>query len=93
MNLCVCSQWEMVYWLVLCCSKIGTCVPSYGSSCFQKTSCHLDCIFVQGLMKGNFYTGRGKSFLQCEFIGSRWTTQILRHSMKLVNLLLEHNEF
>ena len=64
-----------------------------GWPCFQKTSCYLDCIFVQGLMKGNFHTGRGKSFLQCEFIGSRWTTQILRHSMKLVNLLLEHNEF
>ena len=30
-------------------------------------------------MKGNFYTGKGKSFLQCEFIGSRYT-QMLRHS-------------
>ena len=31
-------------------------------------------------MKGNFYTGREKSFLQSEFIGSRWITQIVRHS-------------
>ena len=46
---------------------------------FQKISCQLDRIFVQGLMKEDFYTGRGKSFLQCEFIGFRWITQILRH--------------
>ena len=45
----------------------------------QKTSGHFDCIFVQGVMKGNFHTGREKSFLQCEFIGSRWITQIVRH--------------
>ena len=31
-------------------------------------------------MKGNFHTGREKSSLQCEFIGSRWITQIVRHS-------------
>ena len=36
--------------------------------------------FVQGLMKGDFHTGRGKSFLQCEFFGSRWIMQIVRHS-------------
>ena len=46
----------------------------------QKPSGQLDCIFVQGLMKGNFHTGREKSFLLCEIIGSRWTTQIVRHS-------------
>ena len=31
-------------------------------------------------MKGNFHTGRGKSFKECECIRSRWITQILRHS-------------
>ena len=31
-------------------------------------------------MKGNFHTDRGKFFVQCEFIGSRWITHILRHS-------------
>ena len=46
----------------------------------QKTSGQFDCIFVQGLMKGNFRTGREISFLRCEFIGSRWITQIVGHS-------------
>ena len=87
MNLCASSQWEMVYWLGLCCSKIGACVLSYGWPCFQKTSGQFDCNFVQGLTKGNFYTGRGKSFLQCEFIGF----QMDYTQTKLVNLLLEHN--
>ena len=77
MNLCASSQWEMVYWLVLCCNKIGACVLSYEWPCFQKTSGQFDCIFVQGLM---FHTGRGKFFMQSEFIGSRWITQIARHS-------------
>ena len=49
----------------------------------SKNICQLDCIFGQGLMKENFYTGRGKSILQGEFIGSRWITQILRHSNKV----------
>ena len=31
-------------------------------------------------MKGNFHSVREKSFLQCEFIGSRWIKQIVRHS-------------
>ena len=74
MNLCASSQWEMIYLLVLCCYKIGACVLSYGWSCFRKTSGLFDCIFVQSLGNGNFCTGWGKSFLQCEFIGSRWIT-------------------
>ena len=28
----------------------------------------------------HLHTSRGKSFLQCEFIGSRWVTQTIRHS-------------
>ena len=76
-NLCASSQWEMVYWLVLCCYKIGACVLSYGWPCFQKTSGQFDCIFVQGL---TFDAGREKFFMQSE------DTQ-----MKLVILLLEHN--
>ena len=44
----------MVYWLVLCCYTIGACVLSYGWPCFRKTSGQFDCIFVQGLGKGNF---------------------------------------
>ena len=47
---------------------------------FKKTSGQLDCISMQGLTKGHFHTGTGKNFLQCEFIGSRWITQIIRHS-------------
>ena len=31
-------------------------------------------------MKGNFHTGKEKSFIQCELVGSRWITQIVRHS-------------
>ena len=46
----------------------------------KKTSGQFDCIFVQGLTKGNFHKGRGTSFLQCEFIGYRQITQIIRHS-------------
>ena len=46
----------------------------------QKPSGQFNCIFVQGLMKGNFHTGLEKSFLLSEFIGSRWITQIVRHS-------------
>ena len=65
---------------VLCSNKIGACVLSYGWPCFQKASGQFNCIFVQGLMKRNFHTGMGKSFLQCEFIGSKWIIQILRHS-------------
>ena len=64
MNLCVSSQWEMVYWLVLCCYKIGACVLSYGWPCFRKTSVLFDCIFVQDLGNGNFCTCWGKSFLE-----------------------------
>ena len=50
-----------------------------GGHAFKKTSGPFDCIFVQGPM---FYTGREKSFMQSE------ETQI-----KLVILLLEHDEF
>ena len=47
----------------------------------SKTSAQFDCIFVQGhMLKGNFHTVREKSFLQWEFISSRWITQIVRHS-------------
>ena len=77
MNLCASSQWEMVYWLVLCCEKIGTCVLSYGWSCFQLISGQFDGIFAQGHMKGNFHSVGEKSFLQCELIGSRWITHIV----------------
>ena len=62
MNLCASNQWEMVYWLVLCCNKIRACVLSYKWPCFQKASGQLDCIFVQGPTKGNLHTGKGKSF-------------------------------
>ena len=62
MTLCASSQWEMVYWLVLCCFKIGTCVLSYGWPCFRKTSGLFDCIFVQGLGNGKFCTGWGNPF-------------------------------
>ena len=65
MNVLASSQWEMVYWLVLCCNKIGACVPLYEWACFQKTSGQLDCIFVQGVM---FHTGGEKFFMQSEFI-------------------------
>ena len=80
MNLCASSQWEMVYWLVLSCNKIRACVLLYEWPCFQNTSGQFDCIFVPSLTKGNFHTGRGKSFLQCEFTSSRWIAQIIRHS-------------
>ena len=53
---------------------------SYEWPCFQKTSGQFDCIFVQALMKGNFHKGSRNSFLQCEFVSSRWMTQIIRHS-------------
>ena len=46
----------------------------------KKISGQFDCIFVQGLMNSNLYTGREKFFLQCEFISSRWIAQIVRHS-------------
>ena len=71
MNLCAVSQWEMVYWIVLCCNKIGACVLSYGRPCFQNTSGQFDFIFVQGLVKESFHSVREKSFWQCKFIGSR----------------------
>ena len=70
----------MVYWLVLCCNKIGVCVLSYGRPCYQNTSGQFDSIFVQCLVKGSFLSVRGNSFLQCEFIGSRSITQIIKHS-------------
>ena len=78
MNLCASSQWKMVYWLVLCCKKVGACILSYGWPCFQKTSDQFDRICLQGFM---FHTGREKFFMQSK------DTQ-----MKLVILLLEHNE-
>ena len=82
MSLWASGQWEMVHWLVLCCNKIGTCVLSYGWPCFQKISGQFDCIFVQGLMKGNFHSVGEKSFLQCKFIGSscRCITYTVGHS-------------
>ena len=48
----------MVYWLVLCCNKIGACVLLYGWPCCQKASGQFDCNFAHGLMKRSFHTVR-----------------------------------
>ena len=36
--------------------------------------------WVAMLSKSMFHTGREKFFMQSEFIGSRWITEIVRHS-------------
>ena len=88
MNLCASGQWQMVYWLVLCCNKIGACVLSYGWRCFQKTSGQFDCIFVQGLTKGSKFSYRKGKIL---FAVRIYWFQMDYTQMKLVNLLLERN--
>ena len=54
MTLCSSSQWKIVYWLVLCCNKIGWCILSYGWSCLQNISFQLLAFWCRVLWKEIF---------------------------------------
>ena len=51
-----------------------------GGHVFKKISGQFDCIFGEESNERKFSFSYGKSFLQCEFIASRWITDIVGHS-------------
>ena len=79
MNLCASSQWKMVTGLFFVVTKLAHAYYRMGGHAFKILG-QFDSIFVKGLVKENFHSVGEKSFLRCEFIGSRWITHTVGHS-------------
>ena len=68
----------MVYWLVPCLIQ-DWCMRTMVWVAMLPKNMSVGLHFCARSYERKFYTGKGKSFLQSEFISSRWITQILRH--------------